>query len=93
MAWDYPDALAAIRSDEAGGCVAAVLCGHDHAGHYFRDEHGVHHCTFSSPLNKGDDGFPFGLVCVVPSVTLLPRRRRARSAPTPPPVLAVLLAQ
>ena len=52
MVWDYPEALEAIRSEEAAGCVAAVLCGHDHFGGYHRDEHGVHHCTFCSPLNR-----------------------------------------
>ena len=64
MVWDYPEALEVLHSEEAGGCVAAVLCGHDHFGRYHRDEHGVHHCTFCSPLNKGDDGFAFGLVHV-----------------------------
>jgi len=63
MVWDYPEALEVIGSEEAGGCVAAVLCGHDHFGGYFCDEGGVHHCTFCSPLNKGDDGFAFGLMC------------------------------
>lgn len=114
MAWDYPEALEVIASEEAGGCVAAVMCGHDHfgshsrrpnpsahkrmrtpfptspqmkgcarclvqltharasrascthlAGQYHCDEEtGVHHCTFCSPLNKGDDGDAFGLVHV-----------------------------
>ena len=63
MVWDYPEALDVIRSPEARGCVAAVLCGHDHFGQYHCDEDGVHHCTFCSPLNKGDDGFAFGLMC------------------------------
>ena len=61
MVWDYPEALDAIASQE---CVAAVLCGHDHFGEYHCDERGVHHCTFCSPLNKGDDGSAFGLVHV-----------------------------
>merc|ERR1711933_29795 len=52
----------ALRSEEAGGCVVAVLCGHDHKGGYLRDEHGVHHMTFASPLNKGDDGYAFGVI-------------------------------
>jgi len=64
MLWDFPEALEAIRSEEAGGCVAAVFCGHDHFGRYFCDEYGVHHCTFCSPLNKGDEGNAFGLVRV-----------------------------
>ena len=66
MVWDYPEALEVIGSEEAGGCVAAVLCGHDHFGGYFCDEGGVHHCTFCSPLNKGDNGFAFGLMCPSP---------------------------
>ena len=65
MVWDYPEALAAISSEEAGGCVVAVLCGHDHFGQYHHDvDTGVHHCTFCSPLNKGDEGYAFGLVQV-----------------------------
>ena len=87
MAWDYEEALEAVRSGEAGGCVAAVLCGHDHSGKYHCDDAGtprarpppldaarvgepasggvgVHHCTFSSPLNKGDEGCAFGVVHV-----------------------------
>ena len=62
MVWDYPEALEAIRSDEASGCVVAVLCGHDHFGQYHCDEAGVHHCTFCSPLNQGEGGDAFGLV-------------------------------
>jgi hypothetical protein len=61
----HPEALAAISSEEAGGCVVAVLCGHDHFGQYHHDvDTGVHHCTFCSPLNKGDEGYAFGLVQV-----------------------------
>eukprot|EP00579_Thalassiosira_antarctica_P016745 CAMPEP_0201946404 /NCGR_PEP_ID=MMETSP0903-20130614/54402_1 /ASSEMBLY_ACC=CAM_ASM_000552 /TAXON_ID=420261 /ORGANISM="Thalassiosira antarctica, Strain CCMP982" /LENGTH=411 /DNA_ID=CAMNT_0048489503 /DNA_START=38 /DNA_END=1274 /DNA_ORIENTATION=- len=61
MTWDYEEALNVIRSDEAAGCVAAVLCGHDHSGNYHRDEFGVHHCTFKSPLSGGK---AFGLMKV-----------------------------
>lgn len=64
MVWDFEEALEAIGSEAAGGCVAAVLSGHDHKGGYHCDDNGVHHCTFSSPLNKGEDGFAFGLVHV-----------------------------
>lgn len=64
MAWDYEEALDVLRSEEAGGTVAAVLCGHDHKGNYIRDEFGVHHCTFRSPLNKGEAGSAFGMVHV-----------------------------
>jgi len=64
MAWDYDEALEVIRSEGAAGCVAAVLCGHDHTGGYYCDDDGVHHCTFVSPLNKGEDGSAFGLVHV-----------------------------
>ena len=64
MVWDYEQALDVIRSEEAAGCVVAVMCGHDHFGQYHRDEAGVHHCTFCSPLNLGDAGFAFGVVHV-----------------------------
>ena len=67
MCWDYDQALETIASEEAAGCVAAVLCGHDHFGQYHHDEaSGVHHCTFCSPLNLGDGGDTFGLVSVWP---------------------------
>mmetsp|Transcript_51748 Transcript_51748/g.76717 ORF Transcript_51748/g.76717 Transcript_51748/m.76717 type:complete len:402 (+) Transcript_51748:34-1239(+) len=66
MAWDYEDALEIIASDEAAGCVAAVLSGHDHKGNYHCDELGTHHCTFVSPLNKGEEGSAFGIVQMRP---------------------------
>jgi len=66
MAWDYEEALEVMRSEEAGGCVAAVFCGHDHKGTYHQDEFRVHHCTFASPLNKGEEGSAFGMVKVKP---------------------------
>lgn len=59
LVWDYEDALKVLRKED---CVVAVLCGHDHSGNYHCDEFGVHHCTFSSPLNKGDQGQAFGLI-------------------------------
>ena len=40
MLWDYEEAL---REIHRAGCVVAVICGHDHAGGYHRDEAGVHH--------------------------------------------------
>ena len=46
------------------GTVIGVLCGHDHKGRYHRDEHGVHHLTFCSPLNKGADGHAYGVLSV-----------------------------
>eukprot|EP00324_Dicrateria_rotunda_P001492 CAMPEP_0206167798 /NCGR_PEP_ID=MMETSP1474-20131121/29716_1 /ASSEMBLY_ACC=CAM_ASM_001110 /TAXON_ID=97495 /ORGANISM="Imantonia sp., Strain RCC918" /LENGTH=69 /DNA_ID=CAMNT_0053572701 /DNA_START=61 /DNA_END=267 /DNA_ORIENTATION=+ len=61
MAWDYAEALEVIGNSD---CVVAVLCGHDHFGQYHLDGDGVHHCTFCSPLNRGDDGDAFGLVHV-----------------------------
>mmetsp|Transcript_22563 Transcript_22563/g.27841 ORF Transcript_22563/g.27841 Transcript_22563/m.27841 type:complete len:395 (+) Transcript_22563:209-1393(+) len=69
MAWDYEQALAIIHessSSKDSSVVVAVLCGHDHSGNYHCDECGVHHCTFMSPLNKGDDGSAFGLIHVTP---------------------------
>jgi hypothetical protein len=51
MAWDFQQALDLLHAFPR--CVAAVLCGHDHAGGYGEDEHGVHHVTFPSPLNCG----------------------------------------
>mmetsp|Transcript_32686 Transcript_32686/g.75234 ORF Transcript_32686/g.75234 Transcript_32686/m.75234 type:complete len:446 (-) Transcript_32686:783-2120(-) len=76
MAWDYEKALDIIHSinqngndapdADQDGVVVAVLCGHDHSGNYHQDEMGVHHCTFSSPLNKGTDGKAFGMIKVTP---------------------------
>jgi len=72
MAWDYEEALAILGNTtsfsmatdvETETPVVAVLSGHDHRGNHHRcPQTGIHHCTFSSPLNKGDDGFAFGLV-------------------------------
>jgi len=66
MAWDYQEALDVIHSEEANGCVVAVLSGHDPKGGYYCDDKGVHHCTFVSPLTKGEEGFAFGLVHIRP---------------------------
>lgn len=62
MAWDYDEALEIIRSKKAAGCAAVMLYGHNHKGGYHRDEIGIHHCTFISPLNKGSEGKAFGLM-------------------------------
>ena len=44
---------------ESAPCVAAVICGHDHKGGYYRCEaSSVLHVTLRSPLNGGD---AFGL--------------------------------
>ena len=59
MVWDYDKALHEVHS---AGCVAAVVCGHDHKGGYHLDPHGVHHITLCSPLNEGDDGSAFGVL-------------------------------
>eukprot|EP00547_Thalassionema_nitzschioides_P008412 CAMPEP_0194225068 /NCGR_PEP_ID=MMETSP0156-20130528/38767_1 /TAXON_ID=33649 /ORGANISM="Thalassionema nitzschioides, Strain L26-B" /LENGTH=385 /DNA_ID=CAMNT_0038956867 /DNA_START=94 /DNA_END=1251 /DNA_ORIENTATION=- len=61
LAWDYEEVLDMINKS---GCVVAVLCGHDHKGKYFRDENGVHHCTFVSPLNKGGEGHAYGMISI-----------------------------
>lgn len=61
MAWDYEEALDMINNND---CVAAVLCGHDHKGKYYQDENGVHHCTFMSPLNKGEEGHAYGMISI-----------------------------
>eukprot|EP00933_Yihiella_yeosuensis_P076238 TRINITY_DN8591_c0_g2_i1.p1 TRINITY_DN8591_c0_g2~~TRINITY_DN8591_c0_g2_i1.p1 ORF type:complete len:358 (+),score=57.99 TRINITY_DN8591_c0_g2_i1:53-1126(+) len=61
MAFDYDEVANAINSKP--GVVIACFSGHDHKGGYnFVD--GVHHITFQSPLNKGDQGSAFGRVDV-----------------------------
>lgn len=55
--WDYDEAEALLARH---GCVVAVLCGHHHRGGYHRDEHGIHHLTFISPLMQGARGDAFG---------------------------------
>ena len=61
VAWDYDEALAAIR--ESRPVVAMVVCGHDHNGGYFYDAvSSVHHLTLSSPLNLGTNGHAYGLI-------------------------------
>uniref|UniRef100_A0A7S4R3V2 Calcineurin-like phosphoesterase domain-containing protein n=1 Tax=Ditylum brightwellii TaxID=49249 RepID=A0A7S4R3V2_9STRA len=71
MAWDYEEALQILydhnsqrEDDEDGGGVVAVMCGHDHSGNYHCDEYNIHHITYCSPLNKGEDGNAYGLVHV-----------------------------
>ena len=51
-------------NDDKNNVVVAVLCGHDHKGNYHKDEYGIHHCTFQSPLNKGTDGYAYGIMKV-----------------------------
>lgn len=51
-------------NDKRRSCVVAVICGHDHQGGYHRDEHGVHHITLASPLNRGEHGDAYGVVRV-----------------------------
>ena len=62
MLWDCDKALEIIAGGR--GCVAAVVCGHDHRGGYF-EEGGVHHITLKSPLNE-EHSSAFGLVDVHP---------------------------
>ena len=68
MLWDYEEAL---REIHRAGCVVAVICGHDHAGGYHRDEAGVHHLTLKSPLNRGDEGSAFGSLQVYAGAMLV----------------------
>jgi len=84
LAWDYAEALQEIHR---AGCVAAVIAGHDHAGGYHHDEHGVHHLTLRSPLNDGVDGAAYGVLDAAADAvvlrspqlfSLLPRRAEAR---------------
>lgn len=90
MAWDFPEALAAMHES---GVVLAVIAGHDHPGYYVRDSAGVHHLTFASPLNLGADGHAYGIVAVHddhlelrgPAVgDLLPPTDRSVAAGLPP---------
>ena len=65
MAWDCDAALGVLGEPSLSGVVVAVLCGHDHKAGYARDAAtGIHHLTFQSPLNRGDDGACFGVVDV-----------------------------
>lgn len=63
IAYDYEEVLAVLRAAPAG-TVAGVFAGHDHQGGYHRDEHGFHHITFKSPLNRGDAADCFGQVAL-----------------------------
>ena len=65
MAWDYEQALEIMqqhKNNSDGAGVVAVLCGHDHKGNYHCDSKGIHHCTFQSPLNKGEEGYAYGII-------------------------------
>ena len=48
VAWNADDILKLIWSFDH--VVVAYLCGHAHVGHYYLDEHGVHHLTLSAIL-------------------------------------------
>jgi hypothetical protein len=61
MVWDLPETKELLKDFE---CIKAVICGHDHSGGYTRDENGIHHITFPSPLNVGSDGFCHGHIDV-----------------------------
>jgi manganese-dependent ADP-ribose/CDP-alcohol diphosphatase len=63
MIWDYPNVVKCLH-DAPRGTVVAVLCGHDHHGGYYYDENDIHHITFKSPLNLGNEGDCFGTIDV-----------------------------
>ena len=71
LAWRYDEILSRLR--RAGARVAAVLCGHDHAGGYARDPaSGTHHVCFQSPLEAdGAQGLCHAIVDVHDDVMLL----------------------
>ena len=53
LLWNYEEVRGVLQRS---GCVVAVLCGHDHDGGYARDEAGIHHVTFHSPLEVAHEG-------------------------------------
>lgn len=53
VVYDADDVLELVRTEGAGH-VVAVLAGHMHRGGYARDDAGVHHLTWPSPLNYAD---------------------------------------
>ena len=59
MLWDFDEVLPLLA--EFRDSVAGVLAGHDHKGGYVCDQ-GIHHITFKSPLNRGDEGACFGRI-------------------------------
>lgn len=61
LLWNYEEVLDIIHQS---GNVAAVICGHDHAGGYIIDETGVHHITLPSPLNCTENEELYGFINV-----------------------------
>ena len=65
--WKYgpkgQDCLSALWGDQvldifgspAGRCVQFVFTGHRHSGGFHTDEHGIHHCSFESPLHASEN--------------------------------------
>merc|ERR1711908_842 len=42
--------MSILHDKDVGTCVKMVLAGHAHCGGFCTDAHGIHHCTFESPL-------------------------------------------
>jgi len=68
LLWNFEEVLAILHQH---GNVAAYLAGHDHNGGYARDETGVHHITFKSPLEAPPPSTCFATVDVHPSCLLI----------------------
>eukprot|EP00999_Lentomonas_sp_LEN2_P003015 NODE_871_length_1142_cov_97.480788_g829_i0.p1 GENE.NODE_871_length_1142_cov_97.480788_g829_i0~~NODE_871_length_1142_cov_97.480788_g829_i0.p1 ORF type:complete len:327 (+),score=53.11 NODE_871_length_1142_cov_97.480788_g829_i0:120-1100(+) len=62
--WTAPDLLEQMEL-AAGPSLAAVFCGHDHAGG-FATKDGVHHITFPSPMLCAGDAVAYGVAEVFP---------------------------
>jgi len=61
LLWNYDEVLPILHTFD---CVVAYLSGHDHPGGYNRDDHGIHHRTFESPLEVPVGESAYGVIHV-----------------------------
>ena len=68
LLWNFDQVLVTVHKYTN---VAAYLSGHDHDGGYARDEAGVHHVTFKSPLEAPPPNECFATIRVYPNCLLV----------------------
>ncbi|KAM9296778.1 manganese-dependent ADP-ribose/CDP-alcohol diphosphatase [Gastrophryne carolinensis] len=80
LAWNYEDILRVVQSHPSAVCYFA---GHDHAGGYHRDSHGVHHITMEGVIESPPGQNAYGTVEVYEDKMVLRGRGRVRSRVLP----------
>lgn len=75
LAWNYAEILRTIQSHKS---VVCYFAGHDHAGGYHQDSHGIHHITMEGVIESPPGTNAFGTVSVYEYGLLLRGRGRVR---------------